>query len=160
LEWRAFKPYLFGMMPPAEVKFELASAFQVNTQTPFKYGIVFMDDAFLSQHTPQVLAIQAAWHQYQQQQAAQPGIEAFWQTPELRTRLTALQHANYWTAGQYTLEMQVQTAHPTMLHKNALTFVLSPEQSQILSDNVTQVARAVCGLPAACPSVYPAYQQS
>jgi hypothetical protein len=163
LEWRAFKPYTFSMIPHDEMKWELISAFLVTTQAPFKFNIVFVDDPFLVEYSPHVLKIRSLWETYKKDasdKTASPQlfVEEFLKTEEVQDTVMNLKKASYWEPGKYTLKMLVYTSNPNKFHKTVFEFTLSQEQSEVLEGNVIKVLQLVCGMDVACEYVYPAYK--
>ncbi|MBD3307341.1 hypothetical protein GF339_12965 [candidate division KSB3 bacterium] len=163
LEWRAFKPYTFGLLPDDDVELELTSAFLLGTKAPFKYNVVFVDDPFLTEYAPQVLQVKTLWTQYVQDSSAQDVplqtlFGAFVKTEEAQAILGKLTNASYWNAGTYTLDMRIQSSQPTKVHTTSFQFTLSPEQADILRGNIIKILQLVCGLDVTCQYVYPEYQ--
>jgi hypothetical protein len=150
-EWRALKPYTFGLMPTDDIKLELASAFLVSSKVPFKYNIVFVDDELLKQYRTDVLKIRQLW-----QEDAKQDIESFLQTPAVQNLLTKLHNDFYWKAGAYYLKMSIHTLKKT--HTAHFQFRLKEQQIEVLKNNIPKIIQLICEKKSDFSPVYCEYQ--
>jgi hypothetical protein len=137
LEWRAFKPYTFSLVPNEELKLELVSAFLLSTKAPFKYNIVFVDDELLKSYVGEVLKIQQLWKDDEKKD-----VEAFLQTDAIQTIQIKFQDDLYWQAGHYNLNMVIHTSNKT--YTTQFEFNLTEAQVEVLKSNIIQIVKFIC----------------
>jgi len=150
-EWRALKPYTFGLMPADDIKLELASAFLVSSKAPFKYNIVFVDDNLLKQYRTDILKIRQLWEDDTKQD-----LKSFLQTGVVQTLLTKLHNEFYWKAGAYNLKMVIHTLQKT--HTTHFQFSLKAQQVEALKNNIPKIINFICEKQSNFFSVYCEYQ--
>lgn len=164
-EWRAFKPYIFGLHAEENVKYELVSAFSLKTVDPFKYNIVFVDDFFVEQVSTQARTISEAWKTFSIQATGNRAIgqdselaaqrEAFYQQAFVQAIAHEWQKNVYWAAGHYRLNVTIQGDGYKAQYP--YYFDLSAEQAEILRSNVKQIVFRLCGGQVAYASAFVPY---
>lgn len=154
LDWRALKPFVFGLIPNSDIKMELVSAFLLSTQLPFKYNILFVDDLFVKEYSRQVMQIQPQWDAYKSENNLKEGValsvsqnnlEDFVKTENVQKVLTDLGKAFYWEEGRYKIEMLVHLSNPNRVHKALFEFSISKEQLDLLKSNCLKIIHLLCG---------------
>lgn len=162
LEWRAFKPYRFGFNNEEEVRYELAAAFALKVNEPFKYNIVFIDDAFINQGLEQVRMISSAWDTFQSKMGAtltgRALVEAFYNQPDIQAIAQDWQESMYWQAGAYELNVGLYSGKRQL--RFAYTFTLADREVAILRNNVQPMIFHLCGERVAFGRVFAPYGQT
>lgn len=147
LEWRAFKPYIFGLQLDEDVKYELVAAFALKASAPFKYNIVFMDDTFINHEMERVRTVINAWHAFQTQAGqALTGralVEAFYNQPDIQAVAQAWRERMYWTAGAYQVDLQIHSGKRKIQH--SYHFTLAETDITTLQSNVRRMIFSLCG---------------
>ncbi len=162
MKWRAFKPYIFGLIPDNKIKLELVSAFLLTVSSPFKYNIVFADDPFIEKYSPLVPKVQALWEAYKKDvpEKSHSDFEEFLETEEMQNILAEFRSSFYWKTGKYNLEMLIHTSTPDKVYKTSFEFTLSSEQIEVLEGNPVKILRLICGTEANCKYVFSEYTKS
>lgn len=147
LEWRAFKPYRFGFNNDDEVRYELAAAFALKVNEPFKYNIVFIDDVFINQELEQVRMVSSAWAAFQSKMGAtltgSAAVEAFYNQPDIQAIAQSWQDRMYWQAGAYELNVYLYSGKRKL--RFVYTFSLADRDVAILRNNVQPMIFHLCG---------------
>lgn len=140
-EWRAFKPFTFGFRPEEDVRLEPAAPFLLRTVEPFKYHIVFVDDAFVAGLLPQVRPVIDLWWDFKARHAGEeaPPYEEFYGRPEVQAVAALLEEKFYWLAGDYELELRLHHSKPGKYAKATYRFALTPQDVAALRDNVRAI---------------------
>ncbi|MBF0102400.1 MAG: hypothetical protein HQK77_15970 [Desulfobacterales bacterium] len=164
MDWRAFKPYVLGLIPDNEIKLELASAFLLNINSPFKCNIVFVDDPFIAKYSVLIPKIQSLWETYKNNQDEEAlsnlgaSFEQFLKTEEIRDIIVTFTDAFYWEPGSYSLEMFIHTSNPDKIHKTLFAFDLSIQQTGLLKENIIKIIQLICNIKVNCKYVFSEYK--
>lgn len=147
LEWRAFRPYLFGLRAEEEVKYELVAAFALKATEPFKYNIVFVDDAFIRQELERVRIVFDAWQEFQsktgQELTGTAQVDAFYNEPDIQAVAATWQERMYWRAGAYQLDVVIHCNQRKLT--SSYHFSLTEKDAALLRNNVKAMIRHLCG---------------
>lgn len=161
LEWRALKPYVFGLGAEDEVKYELVAAFALKASEPFKYNIVFIDDSFINQELERVRQVTNAWQNFQaeadQALIGHARLEAFYAQPEIQAIAQAWEERMYWQAGAYELDLKLYSnkRHFPFTYR----FTLGASEVEILRSNVKVMIFYLCGERGVFGRAFAPYQQ-
>lgn len=159
LEWRAFRPYRFGLNADEEVKYELVSAFALKVNEPFKYNIVFIDDAYINHELERVGLVMDAWQQFQTKTdpvlAASAKVEAFMAQPDIQAVAATWETAMYWKPGAYQLEVVMHSTKRKL--SQAYNFTLTESDTARLRNNATAMIRHLCGERATFSKAFVSY---
>jgi len=160
LEWRAFKPYTFGLQPTeGNLQVEPVSAFLLKVAAPFKYNTIFVDDEFVTAHIGLAEEVVDAWDTFEETMVSQkqgsegignlatPGLahyEAFYEQPEIQKIVQQWRDDLSWQVGTY--EMDVQVAYPPETFQAPVySFTLNEEDIEILQSNVKSIIFHLAG---------------
>ena len=162
MTWRAFRPYSFGFVPDDSSTWEVASAFSLPVQIPFKYNIMFVDDAFLAAASPQVQDVRAHWEKaasgVSDPARLEECFERFIRQPEISAVMDRLREPFYWSSGKYEAVLNVHTSSPDKIHTKNFAFELKDVDVEGFKGNIARILRAVCGLSTAFRYVHLEYQ--
>lgn len=164
LEWRALKPYVFGLEEEPDMKFELVSAFSLKKEQPFKYNIVFVDDAFVTEEIHVAKQVREAYQTFISPDTPadapaasdQPLAERFYQQPENQKIAQDWQQKIYWRAGEYQLELRTHTNRQTQSFTS--NFHLSELDAERLQGNVRNLILYLCGEDVRYDKAFASYQ--
>jgi hypothetical protein len=156
-EWRALKPYVFGLHAEETVQYELISAFSLKPAAPFKYNIVFVDDSFVNQATPEARILIEAWAAFNRETVGnatsektntrRAQLEAFYRQPDVQAIAQTWRDRLYWAAGFYDLTVTIYG--DSYKARYAYRFELAAEQVETLQSNIKRVIFGLCGEPVA-----------
>lgn len=159
LEWRAFRPYLFGLRADEDIKYELVAAFALKASAPFKYNIVFIDDVFINQELEQVRIVLDAWQEFQSKTSPELSgtaqVEAFYNQPTIQAIAQLWQERMYWRAGAYQLEIVIHSNQRKLTFPYA--FTLTENDTALLRNNTKAMIRHICGERGAFGKAFAAY---
>jgi len=138
LEWRAFKPYVFGLRTDEDVQYELVAAFALKVSEPFKYNIIFIDDTFINQELERVRMVSNVWQEFQtkvsQELTGSARVKAFYAQPDIQAIAQSWQERMYWTAGDYQLDVIMYSGKRKIC--SSYSFTLPESEVTILRNNV------------------------
>ncbi len=170
--WRAFRDTAFSFDPSFVPKFEFASSFLLTANTPTRYSIFFVDDAFTADVSPKVATLSATWTQFREEQFealpeevrnVEPSIlneilfSRFINSGKTVDAYTTLDRAFYWTSGQYDLHVCIESDdNGNFVQKSS--FTLSEDDVFLLRQNAVSILRAICGQPTHFNFANPQYE--
>ena len=161
LEWRAFRPYLFGLRAEEEVKYELVAAFALKATEPFKYNIVFVDDVFIRQELERVQIVFDAWQEFQRTTGRDltgtAQVDAFYQQPTVQAVAATWQERMYWRAGAYQLDLVIHGNQRKLT--SSYRFTLAEKDATRLRSNVQAMIRHLCGERVMFSKVFAPYEK-
>lgn len=171
--WRAFRDTTFSFDPSFVPKFELASSFLLTANTPTRYSIFFVDDAFTADVSPRVAPLVNLWNQFREEQFENLPEEIRNFDPSMVNEIlfsrfidagrtldayTTLDRAFYWTAGKYDILIQVESDGRKTPLSQKYHFTLSEDDVILLRQNSVAILRAVCGQPTHFNFANPQYE--
>jgi hypothetical protein len=131
---------------------------------PYNYNILFNDQVFLATVRAKVEAVFPDWLKFEQERgvALSPPLESevteFVGTGKTIEPYAALDRAYYWTAGTYTLDLEVEDERGTVRATRSFTFDLTADDEQRLRTNSFAIVRSVLGFPVSYAFAYPTYK--
>jgi len=178
-QWRAFRSSVIAFKPGDEPPMEVAASFLLQQTNPFKYNILFVDDAFLAEVTPKVSNLAVKWNEYRNaklkelQQKYQKDISELAQIPMLNETMhqdfsskgtvtpewDVLNRSCYWDAGDYELAVCVETDQMRKPYTVRFSFALTPDDEKMLRLNAVGVVRSICGLETQWYFAQPKYKR-
>lgn len=150
-EWGTFssKKLILAIQPQ---DYEIPSGFMLTTTEPKAYNISFMDIPTQNKvigHFARVMmeaeaarSLDCGIDELETNGEASTGIA---KTPLVTDAESELDRLCYWTAGEYSMLLKVNTATPDRTFYKEWDFVLTPEDEKLLRRNVNLVIRSAQG---------------
>jgi hypothetical protein len=177
-DWRAFRSSTISVTPTVAPNLEIASSFLLTERNPLKYNIFFVDENFIAEISTKVAQVSRKWNEYKKpkvielEQQFKKDISALLGNPMFNETLfddfsksgqtteefTTLDRSCYWEAGEYSLDIIVNTSRPTLQFTESFKFNLSEEDIKQLRLNAIGIIRYLCGLNVYWFFAYPKYQ--
>lgn len=179
LKWRAVRSNEMTIGGLAQVQITFASGTPVRADAPFKYNILFSQDAFLADQRTLAQQLMQHWHSFVQ--ATIQGLAADVRNQVLadtqnplvtemffaqfnltddcaRDLREALAREFYWSPGEYEIELTVDVGQPMRSHIRRWKFTLDTNEVDNLEKNKDLCIRELCGLATQYNFANPMYQ--
>lgn len=151
-EWLAFRSNQIPIGPNQGGTVEIASPFMVSQSQPFRFNILLSDATHRQEMQPALTRITDAWAEVTRavpDQATPPNFPQLFQNLVRGGRITAdwssLQRLCYWEAGQYTIDLTVETTHPTRTFRIQRRTTISEAEAERLRNNTLVIVAEICG---------------
>ena len=164
--WRAFRSNTISLNLEHQPPIEIAASFLLAPDRPLKFNIFFVDDAFIAELSPVTSELAAKFFEFRktlmtemkekigdeyQNIISHPIFmekiyEDFATEQAHVDTYAALDRAFYWEAGDYELDMTVESSDPKFAITKTKAFSLSDEDSNALRLNIIGVLRQICGI--------------
>lgn len=176
--WRAFRSNTILLNPNNLPPIEIAASFLLTQSDPFKYNIFFVDELFNAEISPKVAQVTTKWNNFRKkklqelEQKFQKDIMNLLQHPMLESTIydefsktgaiteeyAIIDRACYWEAGNYQLDIIVESSKPSKQTIKTVGFKLSEEEAKLLRLNSVLILRYLCGFNESWYFAYPKYQ--
>jgi len=163
-DWRAFRSHKLSLSG-AQVDPDLPASFLLTPEEPFNYNIFFADETFVAETKSKVESIFPAWLTFLASHTSEhhgTGNEAlvaeFLQTPGPLDAFAALDRSFYWTAGEYSLQIDIGDERGKARTLRKFTFEITQVDETNLRSNVVAIERSLCGVGSKYAFAYPKYR--
>ena len=177
--WRALRPKTTSLADDHIDSVEFPLSFLLKPTDPFRYNILFVDEAFLTALKPVVDPVAAEWYEFRRERVSkldnthESAVQALLSDPifdevlhseyskkeEVVAAYTVLDRSFYWTPGNYDIDFQVECSSPRNEFQKSWSFELTSDDSDRLRLNSIRVLRSVSGLWTSFMFAYAAYQE-
>ena len=160
-EWGVFRGGKVTLSTTQDVSLELPSGFMLTTTQPYRYNILFIDRSLINEMLPHIIKVREEWAKAIVDLAGTVGVDisvapdirkalndaykAFTQNPVFSGTLTSIDRFCYWDAGEYSLEICVNTSRPDQSFSRKWGFEISRIDSDSLRRNSVKVLADSCG---------------
>jgi len=172
--WRAFRQNALFTTSSDSITYDLATGFLLSKTQPFKYGIIFFEEDFISDQRSTLETVQSKWIDYQRKRLDEikndPEVnfkdldlssvnwsifDEFWNKPETTQAYTDLDRALYWTAGEYKIELSIEASNPEQTFEKTYKFSLSEKDEENFRLNCLGIIEDICGMRSHYNLAYP-----
>ena len=168
--WRALRSNTIFLHPSNPPPVEVASSFFLTQSNPFKYNIFFVDEIFNAEISPKVAQVATKWNDFRKRRLQelenklQKDISTLLQNPVLESTIydefskagemteeyTIIDRACYWEAGDYQLNIIVESSKPNKWFIKTVEFTLSEKEAKLLRLNSIGILRHLCSFNVTC----------
>ena len=153
LEWGALRPFFtLGFGSDRDIQVEMATPFSLKKDDVFKYNLVFVDEAFLTETSSLVARLRDKWRDFNEENQAvredaagnRQQLEEFFTQDTVQDAARTLGELFYWEAGDYELELRIHESSLTTPRTFSFGFAMSQRDSEALRENVNSLIRQLC----------------
>ncbi len=170
--WRAFRSITISTTPSDVPSLEIASSFLLTEKNPYKFNIFFVDEVFIAEISPQVGGMPQKWSEFRNNELREiapdsaivknPMIEEeiydkFSKSKQITDEYSILDRAFYWEAGEYSLDIVVNTTKPAHKCFKKFRFSLTETDVKQLRLNTIGIIRYLCGFKVILFFAYPKF---
>lgn len=149
--WFQFRPHKFTIGGLHGLDFKMASKFMVYPQNPHQYNILFSDQKGYASIKPTLLEIKRQWSFHNELIKNNPAhapsgsiFADFLKAPVTQELLGDLRAACYWRAGEYLLNILVNTRNPNQIFRVQRKFYVNDDEIQLLERNSSNIVADLC----------------
>ena len=179
LSWRALRPKTSSLVDDHIDSVEFPLSFLLKPSDPFRFNILFVEDAFVPALKPVVDPVASEWYEFRRKRIdeidkapkstahallSDPAFDEalyleYSKNPEVLEAYTALDRSFYWTPGNYRLDFVVECSSPKKDFRKSWSFELTNQDSDRLRLNSVTVLRSVAGFRTSFNFAYSDYEE-
>jgi len=157
-KWAVFRPAV-SLLPPKIEELQVAMGFLLSASTPKAVSIQLHDTATRSRADQNLAQLRNEFAKYLMNNKILIRDVVPSERVALYKKFSEAHHAAvtkiwtdfdrsfYWEPGQYELNVEISTSHPTKIYSFSYTFVLTPPDSELLRANTVYSMLAACEVP-------------
>ena len=157
LDWRAFRPNVVTIAPNPTTTFSVAASFLVSTAVPRTYNVFFASQQFVADYQALVQPLRDTWQGFPQQVQQESTFGRFVAAKHGTDMHAAISHGFYWHAGEYELQLTVETSQARQHPVQRWRFTITAKDEQDLRLNIVSIIREIVGLPVLYNFAYKPY---
>ncbi len=149
LEWAVLRPSSLTLGGNQPLSVEIPTGFLIPTAQPYRFNIQFHDALTSIDVTKNLTRARDGWQTYLANSGWQSTVEGqselvrltleYSATPVVLSAARELDRLCYWEAGDYELELRVETTRPDKPYTKRWNFGLTPEHASLLRANANMM---------------------